>query len=126
MCPICSERIDGTGENDLSLKLQEHLNSAHDFTELCSLRPESGFGGEKQCEPSSSGALADATYSRERVIEWHANPAERMPGEDVMESVRCPICGETIYGNASDDLSYNLSDHMDKVHDVQREVLGRG
>ncbi len=124
MCPICSRRISGTGENDLSIKLQEHLNSAHDFTELCSLRQTSD-SEEKQCKPSSSGALADLNYADERAIEGHASPSSRTPGEDVMESVRCPICGVTIYGHAPDDLSYNLSAHMERKHDIRREVLGR-
>jgi hypothetical protein len=126
-CPICNENVTGEGENDLSFNLQEHLYVAHDFKTLCQLEDRSGLPSSKGCRPSVSDEEGDLPYGVRTEVEGHLPPEQRVPpGEDVEESVRCPVCGETLFGHAFDDLSYNLSDHMVRNHNLKRTVLGKG
>jgi hypothetical protein len=122
ICPICNDPLEGEGENDLSLNLQEHFAVRHGYTGLCDLK-----GGQAaSCERSESGRLADLPYGERRIREAHRLEEPVHPGEDVMESVRCPMCGKAVFGHASDDLSYGLASHLSREHRVKVSVLGKG
>ena len=123
ICPICNDELEGEGENDLSLNLQEHFASRHGYTGLCDLK-----GGTEgtACKRSESGILADLPYDERRIREGHHREEAVHPGEDVMQSVRCPLCGTAVFGHAFDDLSYNLGKHLNYEHRVRISALGRG
>ena len=123
MCPICNDELKGESENDLSLSLQEHFASRHGYTDLCDLR---GSTGEAACQRSESGALADLPYDERRIKEAHRPGEQVRPGEDVMQSVRCPLCATTVFGHAFDDLSYGLAKHLNYEHRVKVSTLGKG
>ncbi len=126
-CPICSERLFGEGENDLSFNLQEHMSSVHGFEDLCNLEvTEGGVARAGACKETPSGELANLSYDERRIVEAHRPEGVVFPGEDIMQSVRCPVCGEIVLGHASDDLSRNLAKHMDSVHEVKVDWQGKG
>lgn len=125
ICPICNDALEGEGENDLSLNLQEHFALRHGFKGLCDLSEAPAPAGAA-CIPSESGELADLPYGERRVKEAHRPEGQVLPGEDVMESVRCPLCGQTVFGHAFDDLSYNLAKHLNFDHAVKVSTLGKG
>lgn len=123
ICPICNDVLEGEGENDLSLNLQKHFASRHGYTDLCDLK---GGTGRNACKRSESGGLADLPYDERRIREGH-HPEEAVhPGEDVMQSVRCPLCGIAVFGHAFDDLSYNLGKHLNYEHGVKISTMGKG
>ncbi len=125
-CPICNELVKGTGENDLSMRLQAHMLDVHDITNLCKFEGRDRPSWGPECKPTVSGDRAGLTYDDRMITEGHENEDDRpAPGEDMMESVRCPVCGETIFGHASEDLSYNLSYHMLQAHDIKRSIMGK-
>lgn len=123
ICPICNDSLEGEGENELSLNLQEHFATRHGYTGMCDLR---GGTGANACQASESGSLADLSYGERRIWEGHGLERPVQPGEDVMESVRCPLCGTVVFGHAFDDLSYNLAKHLNYEHKVKVSVLGKG
>jgi len=120
MCPICNEVVRGEGENDLSLNLQNHFMTRHGYTELCDLK---GGDEETACQRSGSGDLADLQYDERILRESHGSEESIHPGEDVMQSVRCPLCGKTVFGHVCDDLSYNLAKHMNFNHRVKTSII---
>ena len=124
ICPICNDPLEGEGENDLSINLQNHFASRHGYTGMCDLRSKATGG--TACLESESGKLADLPYGERRIREGHRLEEPVRPGEDVMESVRCPLCGATMFGHAFDDLSYNLAKHLNYEHRVKVRVLGKG
>ncbi|KQM11184.1 hypothetical protein AOA80_09880 [Methanomassiliicoccales archaeon RumEn M1] len=123
ICPICNDELEGEGENDLSLDLQQHFASRHGYTGLCDLR---GGAEGAPCKRSESGDLADLPYDERLIREGHSREAAVRPGEDVMQSVRCPLCGTTVFGHAFDDLSYGLAKHLNYEHRVKVSTLGKG
>jgi len=110
-CPICREWIEGRTEDALSLHLQEHMVGTHDLKDTCALE-----GTARACKPSKSGKLADVDFEKRMEIEGHRAEGLQFSGEDMAETVRCPICGETILGGAGEDLSFNLEEHLTSVH----------
>jgi hypothetical protein len=126
LCPLCNQRVNGEGETELSLNLQAHMASAHDFKEICQLEDAEALGNKGACAPSASGELADLPYGERRVEEAHRPEGILFPGEDVMESVRCPVCGNVLLGHAFDDLSHNLAKHMNSAHSVRVAWQGKG
>lgn len=125
-CPICSEWVEGEGENDLSLNLQAHMASEHGFKSLCRMESTPRILAENECRETPSGELASLTYGERQVIEPHREEGQVFPGEDVMESVRCPVCGRVLLGHAEDDLSYNLARHLNFTHEVDVSWAGKG
>lgn len=115
-CPICRTTISGMGEAELSENLQAHMIREHALEGACNLGAASG--AEEACLPSASGELADAPYQRRMDVE--ANPPPRMEfvGEDAMQTVRCPVCGETVMGHTGEDLSGNLRAHAKSEHGI--------
>lgn len=104
-CPICDEFIEGDGEDALTIMLREHLSSAHDILE-------------------SGEVLSSIEMLRHRPRLWEemkrgAVPVERDVGEDVEESLLCPLCGERMYGHDGDELSSRLKAHMRTVHNMK-------
>jgi len=124
ICPICNDALEGDGENELSMNLQEHFALRHGYKNLCDLRVEPAVEGA--CRRTESGELADLSYGERRVLEAHHQVRPVQPGEDVMESVRCPLCGQVLFGHAFDDLSYNLSKHLNFDHALKVSTLGKG
>lgn len=126
LCPICNANIIGEGELDLSVSLQAHMSETHRFTDLCDLScaPDVRAGRDRRSEAAGSEP-SPLPYPEEAIREWHS-PEERPAGEDVAESVRCPVCGRAVKGYAQDDLSYNLAWHFSTDHGVKVKLLGKG
>ncbi len=120
-CPICDENMKGEGEFDLSINLQEHMRRAHDFKDLAKIEA----GKCPDARPCAEG-LGSLSYDERTIIESHGPLSMRQVGEDITESVRCPLCGYVVHGDEPPDLSYNLSAHMASEHDVKRRIGGRG
>ena len=116
-CPICGSKVDGEAEYDLSVNLQDHVRENHSKILLCDL---SKADGKKACKPSRSGEMEKVPYERRMSEEAHRSKGVQYPGEDVMMSVRCPVCGDTVLGHAYEDFSFNLAEHMKWSHDVRK------
>ncbi|WP_019177336.1 hypothetical protein [Methanomassiliicoccus luminyensis] len=126
LCPICNTNIVGEGELDLSMGLQAHMSNAHNFTDLCDLSCAPAKGEKERRSEVHEEGLSPLPYSQRAIQEWHGSPEERPPGEDVPESVRCPVCGSSVRGYAADDLSYNLAAHFSRDHNIKVKLLGKG
>ncbi len=113
-CPICREWIDGASEDALSARLQEHMVKTHELKGTCDLEKTSA----KVCKTSKSGKLASVPFEKRMEEEGHRPEGLQFTGEDMAETVRCPICGETILGGAGEDLSFNLEEHMVAAHKI--------
>ena len=126
LCPICNANVIGEGELDLSVNLQVHMRQVHKFTDLCKLEGGArGVEGERWDRLPQEGP-SPLPYPQEAIREWHQAPGNRLPGEDVPQSVLCPICGSAVRGYAADDLSYNLAWHFTRDHDIKVKLLGKG
>ena len=97
----------------MSLRLQEHMVGTHGLRDTCDLERT-----ENACKPSKSGKLAGVEFEKRMEIEGHRPEGLQFSGEDMAETVRCPICGETILGGAGEDLSFNLEEHLTGVHEL--------
>lgn len=112
-CPECFTVVMGKSEDELSLALQEHMFDKHALRNVCDL---SVVSSERACKPSTSDELASESFEDRIGKEAHGPHGLKHGGEDVAESVRCPVCGETILGGAEEDLSFNLESHYRKMH----------
>jgi hypothetical protein len=119
-CPICREDVRGYDENDLSANLQGHMVKEHKLKDTCDLND--GSGSERACKPSASGEMANLPYEKRMRVEEHAPPADQFLGEDVMQTVRCPVCGDTILGHTAEDLSFNLEEHIASAHRIDYKM----
>lgn len=125
LCPICNANVTGEGELDISVNFQAHMSQAHGFTDLCDLSCTPAGDRTRRSEAVGE-TLSSLPYPQEAVREWHGSPDERPPGEDIPQSVRCPVCGSSIRGYAQDDLSYNLAWHFRTDHGIKVKLLGKG
>lgn len=66
------------------------------------------------------------SFEEEAIKESHGPTERKLPGEDIPQAVRCPLCGEVVRGFALDDLSYNLAKHVSFVHDLKVKWMGKG
>lgn len=141
-CPLCSQRIEGASEDELTNHLQEHMIVEHGLDDICVTKSYEGseISVERRtagCDPDATGeekevymgrevSLSDLPYEVKAETAAHAG-SSRPPGEDIMESVRCPVCGIRVTGHAEDDLSFNLEAHTTRDHGMRkkaREMLG--
>jgi ribosomal protein S27E len=119
MCPICRSVIAGPTENELSLRLQRHMVEEHELTGACDMgSPSPGIA--RVCRPSSSGKAADRPYAERIGSEGDRKGGPAVPGEDVAQSVRCPVCGETLLGHDLNDLTFYLEKHLREAHRLKR------
>ena len=112
-CPECRTVVKGKSEDELSWALQEHMVEKHKLKDTCDLVVEPS---KRACKPSTSDELASESFQERMETEAHAPKGLKHGGEDVAESVRCPVCGETILGGAEEDLSFHLESHYRKMH----------
>jgi predicted small metal-binding protein len=117
-CPECRTVVKGSSEDELSLALQEHMVETHKLKNVCDLEQ---VRSKKACKPSTSEELASEDFTERIETEAHSKKGLRHGGEDVTESVRCPVCGETILGGAEEDLSFYLESHYRKMHKWKEE-----
>ncbi|MDD1771244.1 MAG: hypothetical protein LUO79_09200 [Methanomassiliicoccales archaeon] len=112
-CPECRTVVTGKSEDELSWALQEHMIDKHALKNACDLDVASS---KRACKPSTSDELASRSFEERMGTEAHSPKGLKHGGEDVAESVRCPVCGETVLGGAEEDLSFNLESHYRKTH----------
>ncbi len=112
-CPECRTVVKGKSEDELSWALQQHMVEKHKLKNVCDLN---AVRTKNACKPSTSGELASENFQERMETEAHSPGGLKHGGEDVTESVRCPICGETILGGAEEDLSFYLESHYRKMH----------
>ena len=104
-CPICRIDLRGDRENDLTAELREHFSTIHEIGRL-TWTTEDGKSRGHQLQLWEG-------MKRGTVV------AEQEVGEDVEETVRCPFCGERVYGHDGNELSNNLVVHIEDVHDLR-------
>ncbi len=119
MCPICRRTIAGFSENELSSAFQRHMVDEHGLMGICDLRSPSP-GLASVCKAPLDKERARQPYSDELISEGDKKGGPTIPGEDVAQSIRCPVCGETILGHDINDLTFYLEKHMKQEHDVMR------
>lgn len=127
LCPICNAEVVGEGELDVSAGLQAHMSQAHGFTDLCDLScPPARRAERDRWSEAARGEPSPLPYPQEAIREWHGALEDRPEGEDIPQSVRCPICGSAVRGYAQDDLSYKLAWHFSVDHGIKIKLLGKG
>jgi predicted small metal-binding protein len=117
MCPICHRIIAGFSEDELSSGFQKHMVEEHGLMGICDLSAPSP-GLASVCKPPLKKEGAKLPYSDELVREGDRKGGPTIPGEDVAQSIRCPVCGETILGHDLNDLTFYLEKHMKQEHNI--------
>lgn len=106
-CPICDTFVDADGEAALTVMLREHLSSAHD------LRPSSDVLSSKETLPHQPQLW-------EEMKRGSVPPREGGEvGEDVSESILCPLCGDRFFGHDGEDLTQHLIAHFQDAHGIK-------
>jgi len=70
------------------------------------------------CKTPLNKEGAKLPYSDELAREGDRKGGPTIPGEDVAQSIRCPVCGETILGHDLNDLTFYLEKHMKQEHNI--------
>lgn len=118
-CPICHRVVAGFSENELSSRFQRHMVDEHGLMGICDLgAPSPGLASV--CKPPLDVEHSKLPYGDELVREGDKRGGPSIPGEDVPQSIRCPVCGETVLGHDINDLTFYLEKHMKQEHDVMR------
>jgi predicted small metal-binding protein len=119
MCPICNITIAGRSENELSSRFQRHMVEEHALRSACDLdNADSSLA--TVCKPPLDKERAKEPYEDVLSMEGDKKGGPSIPGEDVSQSIRCPMCGQTILGHDMNDLSFYLKEHMKQEHDIMR------
>ncbi|MBI0584020.1 MAG: hypothetical protein ISF22_07310 [Methanomassiliicoccus sp.] len=105
-CPVCADFLTADGEASLTRLLTTHLLAVH---EVRGLEDITSVNVPREHHPQDWEAMKRGEL-----------PVEREPGEDVEETILCPLCGERVYGHDGDDLSNHLQAHFGNVHDLGR------
>ena len=118
-CPICHKAVVGFSEADLSSSFQRHMVDEHELMGVCDLgSPSPGLASV--CKPPLDRERAMRPYGDVLSEEGDRRGGPSIPGEDVAQSIRCPVCGETVLGHDVNDLTFYLVRHMRQEHDVKR------
>jgi endogenous inhibitor of DNA gyrase (YacG/DUF329 family) len=114
-CPICKKMIAGFSESDISYRFQRHMIEEHEMMGVCDLSAPSP-GLASVCKVPFDSERARKPYGDVLVEEGDRKGGPTIPGEDVAQSIRCPVCGETVLGHDINDLSFYLEKHMKQEH----------
>lgn len=118
VCPICRGKVTGTGVDDLSQALEDHLSSEHRMTYFSRL-DRSDLERRPVFNVHDGNPVGTALVPRGSDEPLLVNDRSEITDLEV----RCPFCGESVFGESENDLGEQMVIHWSGAHNLRPTIL---